>query len=72
MDYSILKKKYFGLDIIRIVSALMVCMFHTTIHLDCDYGVLQGMSIMGAVFMTSFFLLSGFSLFVNWGGSRQH
>lgn len=68
MDYCGLKKKYIGLDILRIVSALVICMFHTTVHLGCDYGPLQGLSRMGAVFMTAFFLLSGFSLFVNWGG----
>lgn len=70
MDYSVLKKRYFGLDIFRCVSALMICMFHTTIHLGCDYGLLQSLSQMGAVFMTGFFMLSGFSLFVNWGGYR--
>lgn len=68
IDYSVLKRNYVGLDILRIVSALAICMFHTTIHLGCDYGLLQGLSTMGAVFMTAFFMLSGFSLFVNWGG----
>jgi len=68
MDYSMLKKKYIGLDILRIVSALVICMFHTTIHLGCSYGILQGISKMGAVFMTAFFMLSGCSLFVNWSG----
>ncbi len=68
MDYNSIKKHYIGLDIIRIVSALVICMFHTTIHLECDYGILNGFSKMGAIFMTMFFLLSGFSLFVNWAG----
>lgn len=68
MDYSGLKQRYVGLDILRIVSAVVVCMFHTTIHLGCNYGILQGLSISGAVFMTAFFMLSGFTLFVNWGG----
>lgn len=68
LDYRVLKKRYVGLDLLRTVSALVVCMFHTTIHLGCDYGPLQGFSQMGAVFMTVFFMLSGFSLFVNWGG----
>ena len=68
MDYSALKKRYIGLDILRVISALAVCMFHTTIHLGCDYGILQGFSRNGAVFMTAFFMLSGFTLFTNWGG----
>lgn len=66
--YKLLKKSYVGLDIVRVVSTIVICMFHTTIHLGCDYGPLQGLSKMGAVFMTAFFMLSGFSLFVNWGG----
>lgn len=57
-----------GLDVLRILSAFMVCMFHTTIHLGCNYGILQGMSRSGAVFMTAFFMLSGFALFINYSG----
>ena len=68
MDYSVLKKRYAGLDILRIISAAVVCMFHTTIHLDCNYGFLQGISRSGSVFMTAFFALSGFTIFANWGG----
>lgn len=68
MDYSVLKKRYYGIDLLRVISVFVVCMFHTTIHLGCDYGFLQGLSKMGAVFMTAFFMISGFSLFVNWGG----
>lgn len=68
LDYSSLKRRYSGLDLFRVVCALMICMFHTTIHLGCNYGILQGISRMGAVFMTAFFMLSGFCLFVNWAG----
>lgn len=66
MDYSILKRRYIGLDIFRIISAIVICAFHTTIHLGADYGIFQPVSIMGAVFMTAFFMLSGYSLFVNY------
>lgn len=68
MDYSLLRKRYVGLDFFRIISAVAVCAFHTTIHLGADYGMLQSASQMGAVFMTAFFMLSGFSLFVNYAG----
>ena len=71
MDYSVLKKRYYGIDLLRVISVFVVCMFHTTIHLGCDYGFLQGLSKMGAVFMTAFFMISGFSLFVNWGGGNS-
>ncbi len=67
-DFISLKRRYSGLDIFRVVSALIVCMFHTTIHLGCNYGIFQSVSMMGAVFMTAFFMLSGFLLFINWGG----
>ena len=70
MDYSSLKQRYVGLDILRIVSAFVVCIFHTTIHLSCDFGILQGFFMHGAVFMTAFFMLSGFTLFVNGGGNH--
>ena len=68
MQYNELKRKYVGLDLLRVLSAFIICMFHTTCHLGCDYGLLQNFSLMGAVFMTAFFMLSGFSLFINWGG----
>lgn len=66
MNYSVLKKRYIGLDIFRIISFIAVCAFHTTIHLGADYGWLNSVSMMGAVFMTAFFMLSGYSLFVNY------
>ena len=43
MDYSVLKKRYYGIDLLRVISVFVVCMFHTTIHLGCDYGFLQGL-----------------------------
>lgn len=64
------KKYYYGLDIFRIIAAFMVCMFHTTVHLGCNYGFFNGMSQMGAVFMTGFFILSGYVLFLNWSGKN--
>ena len=60
------KRRYVGLDIFRVVSVLAVCAFHTTIHLGCNYGILQPVSLMGAMFMTAFFMLSGFSLYINY------
>lgn len=61
-----MNKRYIGLDIFRIMSCVIVCAYHTTIHLGCDYGLLNSVSIMGAVFMTAFFMLSGVSLYVNY------
>lgn len=70
MDYKSLKKRYVGLDVLRVVSVLVICAFHTSIHLGANYGVLQGLIQMGAVFMTAFFMLSGYSLFVNYASDE--
>lgn len=65
---SSLKRRYGGLDLLRVVSAAMVCLCHSTIHLGCTYGILQSLSDTAYVYMTAFFMLSGFSLFLNWSG----
>lgn len=63
--YLYLKKNYIGLDIFRLVLTIIVCAFHTTAHLGANYGIFQSVSKTGLIFMTAFFMLSGFSLFVN-------
>jgi len=52
-----------GLDLLRVVAVLMVFLFHSNIHLKCNYGILNNFIEMGAVFMTLFFMLSGFVLY---------
>ena len=63
--YILLKKHYIGLDVFRMVAVLSIFAFHTNIHLNAKYGILSDFLSMGAVFMTAFFMLSGFSLFAN-------
>lgn len=60
------KQRLYGLDILRIVAALMVCAFHTQIHLGADYGPFTTFVSQGAIFMTLFFMLSGYSLFTGY------
>ncbi len=62
------KIRYIGLDIFRIVSAAAICAFHSAANqnLNCNYGLLQPFATMGAIFMTAFFMLSGFSLYLNY------
>ena len=60
-----LKKRYIGLDIFRLMAVAAILMLHTVNHLNADYGPLQYFARMGAVFMTAFFMISGFSLFIN-------
>lgn len=72
MMLKVEKRRYVGLDIFRAISVLVICAFHTTIHLGCNYGILQPVALMGAVFMTAFFMLSGFSLFINYANNDLH
>ncbi|MBR2402297.1 MAG: acyltransferase [Lachnospiraceae bacterium] len=59
------RKRLIGLDVFRILSALMVYLFHTFVHMRYYYGALHSFIRMGAVFMTAFFMLSGFSLYIS-------
>lgn len=61
-----MKKRYVGIDVFRIICYLVVCAFHTTFHLGCSYKWLTEVSSMGAVFMTAFFMMSGYVLFLNY------
>ena len=58
-----MRKRLYGLDTFRVLSAFVVLLFHAAIHVDCDFGILQPFIEMGAIFMTGFFMLSGYSLF---------
>ena len=66
MKYIELKKRYVGLDIFRGVCALMTCAFHTSLFLGASYGAFSPVVKMGAIYMTAFFMLSGFTLFINY------
>lgn len=58
-----LTKRVVGLDYLRISLAILIFLFHSHIHvLKCDYGLLNGLIDMGAIAMTGFFLLSGYTL----------
>ncbi len=65
-----LKKRYIGLDIFRLMAVIAIMIMHTVRHLNAAYGILQPFARMGAVFMTAFFMLSGFSLFVNYSAKN--
>lgn len=63
---SSLKKRQIGLDIYRLVATLIVFLFHANIHLACTFGVFTSFISMGAIFMTAFFMLSGYVLFLTY------
>lgn len=52
-----------GIDLFRIVSTIVVWMFHSIINNGCSYGIMNPFLSVGAVFMTAFFLISGYSLY---------
>lgn len=59
---NLLAERLIGLDLFRIFSVLMIFFFHTG-HINCSYGILNAFVGEGAMFMTAFFMLSGFALF---------
>ena len=57
-----------GLDIVRILLVFLIFLFHSRIHLRCDYGLLNTFVNNGhIVAMTAFFMLSGYSLVISNG-----
>ena len=52
-----------GLDYFRIALAVLIFMFHSRMHIGCDYLVLNSFVSMGAIAMTGFMMLSGFVLY---------
>ena len=63
IDEKKISHRMAGLDLFRVAAAVMVLLFHIHIHHDCSFGALTGFVSMGAIFMTGFFMLSGFVLF---------
>ncbi len=55
-----------GLDLFRIAAAIIVMAFHSNVHFGCNYGWMNEFIKMGAIMMTGFFMLSGFSLYYSY------
>lgn len=66
IDKEKISKRAAGLDLFRVLAALMVLLFHCHIHHGSDFGVLTGFVSMGAIFMSAFFMLSGYVLFLTY------
>ncbi len=64
---NVAHQRYIGLDILRIFFAFLVFVFHSRIHLNCDYGVFNDFISAGKIAMSGFFMLSGFSLQLAYG-----
>ena len=66
IDKEKAKQRAAGLDLFRVVAAVMVLLFHCNIHHDNSFGLLTEFVSMSAVFMTAFFMLSGYVLFLTY------
>lgn len=55
-----ISNRLYGLDFFRLLAVLMVFFFHSSMHMGIDYGVVTSFIRSGAIFMTAFFILSGF------------
>lgn len=68
---STLKDRKIGLDIMRIYLAFLIFLFHSKVHLDCDYGFFNDFVMASCQFaMTGFFILSGYSIQTGYGKKR--
>lgn len=55
-------KRIVGLDYLRVYTVLVVFLFHSWMHLGCSFGKLTSFVSEGAVYMTLFFMMSGYVL----------
>lgn len=62
MDRGNSNRRLAGLDLFRIMITVWVFLFHSEMHFQCDYGILNPFIRIGAMDMSAFFMLSGFSL----------
>ena len=53
-------RRMYGIDLFRVLAALVVFMYHNGWK---NYGIFNAFFSMGAIFMTAFFMMSGFTLF---------
>lgn len=60
-------QRIIGLDVLRILLAFLIYLFHSRIHLLCDYGIFNDFVVSGSIAMSAFFMLSGYSLQLTYG-----
>lgn len=56
-------ERIISIDLLRILSMIIIFLFHSNVHISCTYGIMTTFISQGAVFMDMFFMISGFSLF---------
>ena len=58
------RNRHIGLDVLRLILALMVFGLHSGYNLQCTYGCATDFVSRGSMAMSGFFLLSGYVLFL--------
>lgn len=66
IDCKSQKTRLIGLDLMRVALALLIFMFHSLIHFNCNYYFLNEFVSAGAIAMTGFFMLSGYALYYSY------
>lgn len=57
------KAKLIGIDFFRAFAVIMIFLFHSKLHLNINFGILNKVISNGAVWMEAFFLVSGLVIY---------
>lgn len=57
------KHRIILIDVMRISLVVIIFCFHACIHMNCTYGFMTKIFVNGNLAMSTFFIISGFSLF---------
>lgn len=59
-------QRIIGLDYLRIYVVLIIFLFHSWMNLGCTFGPFTSFISVGAIYMSMFFMLSGYVLFLKY------
>lgn len=64
------RKRIWELDCFRFFCVFSIFLFHTYYKINCTFGVVNDFARMGAVCMSGFFMLSGYSLYYSYSDKK--
>lgn len=50
-------KRIYSIDLLRMFAALLIFLFHSHLHMGCEYGLLDEIIKQGVIFMILFFII---------------
>ena len=59
-------QRIIGLDYLRVYIVLVIFLFHSWMNLGCTFGPFSSFISVGAIYMSMFFMLSGYVLFLKY------